>query len=121
MQHQSCSEKVLLQRIRNRAIDCLEIAADEDAHASFGPNAVINWWDDFRDAALRPCPISSLSKAEVAALLDFDAAWNAVANGTSNPMPSLPDLTQDPQWQTFVAAARHALSIFSILGRLPED
>ncbi|MFY2763694.1 hypothetical protein [Arenimonas sp. MALMAid1274] len=112
---------VMSQRIRNRVIDCLEIAADESKQDAFGPDGVVNLWEDWRGAALGPPPISSLTPDELAAVYAFDAMWVALAEGTSNPMPALAELRQIPLWQSFVAAARCALAELSQVGRLPED
>jgi hypothetical protein len=121
MEHSSPLEAVMSQRIRNRVIDCLEIVADESSQAAFGPDGLINWWEDWREAALGPPPLPSLAPNEHAVVAAFDMTWLALAEGTPNPMPPLAELREDPLWQAFVGAAQRALAVLSKVGRLPED
>ena len=121
MKLDSIPEEDMSRRVRNRVIDCMELVADEDARVRFGPDSLVNWWDDWREAALGPPPVPSLSSEELAATLVFDRAWQDLADGTSNPMPPAAELAHHPLWGAFVAAAQNALAVFSVTGRLPED
>lgn len=120
MKRDSIPEDDMSRRIRNRVIDCMELVVGEAARPSFGPGALVNWWEDWREAALGPPPVSSLSSEELAAMLVFDRAWQDLADGTSNPMPPAAELVHDPLWKAFVAAAQSALVVFSATGRLQE-
>ncbi|TXI47410.1 MAG: hypothetical protein E6Q50_14075 [Lysobacter sp.] len=121
MQAQPPSADVMSRRFRNRVIDCLEIAADPECHVMFGPASIVNWWGDWREAALGPPPAASLSKDELAAVVAFDAAWETLVADTPDPMPDLSALSEEPSWRCFVTCARTALDLLSRTGRLREE
>lgn len=115
------SRPLVLQRIRNRIMEYLDLASDPVAHARFGPDAVVNYWEDWQAAdwaASYPDPVFTAAERE--AMAAFDAAWR-VAAATPDPMPPLEQLTGLAAWQQLVAAAGKALSVFNRRGRLDEE
>lgn len=120
MKRDSIREDDMSRRIRNRVIDCMELVVVEATHPRLGPDSLVNWWEDWREAALGPPSASGLSSEELAATRVFDQAWQDLADGTGNPMPPAAELVHDPLWKAFVAAAQRALVVFSATGRLPE-
>jgi len=116
------SKQLVLQRVRNRIIEYFELAADPQAQAQFGPNTIINYWQDWQDllyASRLPEPVFSAS--EHSAMQAFDLAWHTAADTTSNPMPSIVELRGNPIWQLLTSSAASALAVFAVRGRLPED
>jgi hypothetical protein len=103
-------------------MEYFDLAADPAAHAQFGPDYVINFWQDWQSQSLSEAyPDPVFTAQERAAMADFELAWQAAAESTSNPMPDLATLSTMPVWQHFVASAQAALAIFQIRGRLPEE
>ncbi|UJB17328.1 MULTISPECIES: hypothetical protein [Lysobacter] len=124
------TEHLLDQRIRNRIIEYLALAAsfgEQSAYQAVAPrvhipNEVINQWEDWvrpdwRDELIAP----TFSSAEIEAIGRFYVVWEAVAAATPDPLPALPALLETPQWQRLASAAAEALVVFNHRGRLPED
>lgn len=54
-------------------------------------------------------------------MLSLHETWNAVADGTPNPLPSLEDLVGDPDSERLRQAAEVALKAFAKRGKPPDD
>lgn len=125
------SDQMVAQRIRNRIIDYLELAASfaEQRHhlntaPSFVhiPNEVINQWEDWVMTAWRHLYTApTYSEEELQALWRFNDIWNGVADDTPNPLPSLEDLILTEPWQRLAIGAAEALQVFHVRGRFSED
>ena len=114
----SCaSDEILSGRIRNRAIDCLELVHSRALDA----NGMINWWDDWREAVLGPPPTQSLSAEELEALVSFDQAWQELVRTTPNPAPPINELGNFEPWRAFKTAATQALDVFTKTGRSIDE
>ena len=122
-------EQLVLQRVRNRIMEYLELASSFErqrsyqAHAPvFVPSEVINQWEDWVDgpsmAAFVP-PV--FMPDEVAAMSSFHVVWETVANDTPVPLPDLERLVSLPSWMRLRDAAQAALQVFERRGRMPED
>lgn len=90
------SPVVIAQRIRNRIIEYLELAASIEAQRAYPahqlchvPNEVIDQWEDraHADFSYHMPPVFSL--AEQAAALDYQAVWLSTCDATPDPMPDL--------------------------------
>ncbi|MEZ4222601.1 MAG: hypothetical protein R3B13_16795 [Polyangiaceae bacterium] len=121
------TETVVLQRIRNRIVEYLELASCFDDQREYQarspvhvPNEVINQWEDWvRDPNDFAPPV--FSAAECDAIKRYHAIWEDVANTTPVPLPSLEDCMHMPQWQRLREAALDALTVFRVRGRLSEN
>jgi hypothetical protein len=121
---------LLLQRIRNRVIDYLELAASFEEQLDYQknvpiahvPDEIINEWDDCASLSFQPDFIEPVfSASEQQAVRQFHAVWDAVANETPDPLPALESLQLTPEWIRLRDSAKVALSIFQIRGRLSDD
>ena len=119
---ESPSKQLILQRVRNRIIEYFEFASDAEAQAKFGPDSVINYWEDWQNSSLDtayPNPVFTVSERD--AMSAFDSSWRLTADSTSNPMPPISVLRDTRVWQRLTTSAIIALSVFLLRGRFPED
>ena len=123
------TRQVVLQRIRNRIIEHLELAGSFEDQREYQsrapvhvPNEVINQWEDWvrepRDPALVE-PVFSAGERD--AVARFHQIWDEVAKNTPDPLPDLESLFVTTEWQRLRDAALDALRVFLIRGRLSED
>lgn len=125
------SDRVVEQRIRNRIIEYLDLAASYEAQATYQRAVpfvtvayeVINQWDDCvtadpRDVARHP---GVFSLDEVGAMCDFQAVLTVVTDAVPNDHPSLGDVQALPEWDRLRRAASTALAVFAVRGKMPED
>jgi len=131
MSDQELSQQLLHQRIRNRIIEYLELAASADEQREYErrapmahvPNEMINQWEDWvngDDLDWYGPPI--FSDDERHALRSFNSVWLAVADETPDPMPSSIELLLGtPVWARLMAEAQAALMVFEKRGRFDEE
>jgi hypothetical protein len=83
---------------------------------------VIEQWADNFPREPRPDAdlLSVYSTAEVAAIREVNAAWEAAAALPDN-FPSLELAQALPEWATLRRVAEAALGVFMRRGRMPED
>jgi hypothetical protein len=123
------SEKLVLQRIRNRIIEYLEVASSFEAQRLYQtkvavsvPNEMVNQWEDWvpdpSDDAFRS-PVFSQEERE--ALLSFHQTWVEVAESLPNPLPPLEETIRLPQWHRFRVSAEATLGVLARRGRLAEE
>jgi hypothetical protein len=123
------SERIVQQRLRNRIIESLELAASiEDQHEYQRrvpfvdvPTQIINRWEDFvgRDWRRHYPAGDVFTLPEIDAIAEFDAVWNDVAERAPDlPLEALA-LTAD--WKRLMETADRCLQVFLHRGRLPED
>lgn len=120
MSNHQPSERVVLQRIRNRIIEYLE-SVDLIAE-QFGPFETINQWEDWVDVdriAQFVDPVFTYD--ERAAIAAFDASWGEVADTLPDVEPDLESLAESSAWRLLRGAAAKALAVLRIRGKLPED
>jgi hypothetical protein len=122
--------QLVLQRIRNRIIETLETFASFDEQRTYAqrvpicyvPYELINRWEDFVDSA-QPShfaePVFSLE--ERGAIEQFHCQWRAAADLLPNDHPPLEDVLNARYWMRLRDAARQALAVFLVRGRLSEE
>ncbi len=123
------ASRMLLQRLRNRIIDVLELAACAETQRDYQrsvpqvhvPDQVLNWWDDFVGDDWRQHYSSGAVFTPVE--IDAIARFHAIHVEVSGQIQDLPLETLIPtaQWQRLLAAGSEALQVFLDRGRLPED
>jgi hypothetical protein len=125
------SRQLLQQRIRNRMIEYLELAASAEEQREYErrtpiaviPNEVINQWEDIVNADdwdWYSEPVFSAEESE--AIRSFHAVWLAVIDETPEPMPYTIDaLIGTSAWNRLMVAARDTLRVLSLRGRFDEE
>jgi len=125
------SPRLVEQRIRNRIIEYLELAASFEAQReydantiAFVPAEVIDQWADWNpvDQSRWPGRLTDpYSAEEIEAMQTFHAEWSWVIGHTPRPLPELSELQEVAAWSRLRGAAKVALKAFQTRGRLPED
>ncbi len=125
------SERVVEQRIRNRVIECLDLAASFEVQRQYEmdvpiehvPYEVINMWEDYfpQHPPGGAEILAVYSPEEVEAIRNFDAAWEVAADALSDDYPSLAAVQVLAEWGQLRDAAAAAGAVFARRGRLPED
>lgn len=125
------SRRVVDQRIRNRIIEYLELAASYEAQLAYEkavpflhvPYEVINQWDDWVPSPPQEMvnDLSVFSSVELRAIEDFHAVWEAAVAAVGDDYPRLSDVQALPEWYRLREQAEVALRIFERRGKLPED
>ena len=124
------AELIVIQRIRNRIIDYLELASSFDEQSAYQaavphinvPNEVINQWEDWVSpdwSNYITAPV--FSPDEIIAIGQFYDVWEAVAAATPNTLPPLQTLFDTGEWQRLASAAAASLTVLHVRGRLSED
>jgi hypothetical protein len=121
---------VLKLRIRNNIMDYLKLASSPAEQRDYEcrvpiaqvPNEMICQWEDcVPDQDFKWYSPPEFSADERAAIERFTGIWETVADETPNPMPSsIESLIGTPVWQRLMDAAREALSVFLVRGRINE-
>jgi hypothetical protein len=123
------SPALVRQRVRNRLIEYLELAASFDQQHTYQatapihvPDEIVNQWEDWYRPDLPSDYAPPLfSHEEALALQKFHAVWNEVALRTPDPLPPLDSLQQTDFWNHLRCAAESALKVFNGRGRFDED
>jgi hypothetical protein len=119
----------VLQRIRNRVIEYLELASSLELQLRYQTSApvvvaheVINQWEDIVSV-----PVEDLfeppvfSPEELDAARSFHEVWRSVADGTPSELPAGEVVSQWPEWQRLRHAAETAHGVFARRGLWPES
>jgi hypothetical protein len=122
--------QLVLQRIRNRIIETLETLASFDEQRAYAkrvpicyvPYELINSWEDSVDSP-RPAHLAEpvFSTGERDAIEQFYPQWRDAADLLPKDYPPLEDVLAAPYWLRLRDAARRALAVLLVRGRLPED
>jgi hypothetical protein len=125
------SPRILEQRVRNRVIEALELAASFEAQAAYEravpfvntPYEVINGFADWvsTDPRLDPSTLAVYTAEEVKSLLAFSDAWDTAARALPDDYPSVSVAQSLPEWSRLRATALMALAVFGDRGKMPED
>jgi hypothetical protein len=122
--------QVIQQRIRNRIIEYLTLAASFDQQRTYQaavpaisvPNEVVNQWEEWASEESRHrfgSPVFSAD--ELAATAAFAMTWTKVVKATPRFLPSLAETQALPEWEQLRDAAQAARDVFKRRGRLSED
>jgi hypothetical protein len=122
---------VIDQRVRNRIIEFLEVAASLEEQGRWErdfpiersiPYEVINRWEDNFPTDPRRVELPNVySREEVAVLREFQGVWELAADALPETFPSVAEVESMPEWQRLMRAAEKASAVFAKRGRLPED
>lgn len=124
------SRQVLLQRVRNRIIEYLEVASSIDAQRSYQeqaptvnvPNEVIHQWEDWVSEDWEAELIEPVFSAEErAAIARLYQVWVEVTSRAPDPLPSLELVIKLPEWAELRDAAGVLLNVFGKRGKFSED
>lgn len=118
------SPEVVARRVRNRIIECLELASSfASQRGSQLPAAEIMeiWADWVREPVEEWYRPPTYTEDEQAAIIQFQAIWEDVADNTPDPLPELDVVQRLPEWERLRSAAEEALGVFRTRGKLPED
>lgn len=124
------SRNVLLQRVRNRIIQYLDLAASFEEQKKYQlsvpevsvPNEVINQWEDWVSPEWKNQLIEPVfSKAEREGIEVFSQVLKTVAADISDRLPALDVLIGMPPWHALRDGAHRLLEIFSVRGKLSEE
>lgn len=120
---------IVLQRLRNRIIEVLELAAsqagppehDKSASPIDIPSLVLNFWGDFVGDDWRRHYTAGdvFTPDEIDAIAAFQSAWDEVPDQAL--ALSRDTLTHMPAWFRLIESAVTSLAVFHERGRLPED
>jgi hypothetical protein len=124
------TRQVLLQRVRNRIIEYLEVAASFEVQRKYQdhapnvsvPNEVINQWEDWVSPTWEAELVEPVfTSDEGGGIKEFYAAWNKAIQQTPNPLPALEVLSQIPAWEALRNAAEKLGETFNRRGKLSEE
>ena len=125
------SKRVVEQRIRNRVIEHLELAASFEEQQGYErnvpiahvPSEVINLWgDNFPRGLDRDLPrFGVFSADEVAALRMVERAIDVAARAMPDGFPTLAEVQPLPAWAGLRDTADAALAVFGRRGRFSEN
>lgn len=129
--HGDASDRLIEQRVRNRIIEYLELAAsfeaqrryERDASIAHVPYEVINQWGDqvWTRPGENPYNIDIYDAAEVETLNQYQEVLEAVTATVPDDFPTLSDVQAMPEWALLSDAAEHALNLLMRRGKFPED
>jgi hypothetical protein len=125
------SRIVVLQRIRNRIIESLELASSFEAQRQYQvsvpyisvPTEVIEQWFDCvnNEEPLKSCPEPVFSSEERQAVSRFHSKIKEVCRNTPQFLPPLEELLTYPCWAELRVLAEESLTVFGRRGRLSEE
>jgi hypothetical protein len=124
------SKQIILQRIRNRIIESLELISsfeDQREYQSrvpwvYIPYEIIHGWADNVNTARPPHftpPV--FTEAECQAVEQFHLLWEKVKDTIPDNFPPFEQVLAEPYWAEFRDGAIEALRVFSARGKLSED
>ncbi len=124
------SRRVLLQRVRNRIIEYLDVAssfAEQRAYQAqvpqlHVPNEVISQWEDWVSEAWEMELVEPVfSYEERLAIAQFYSIWKTVTEHTPDPLPDLEVMLTLPVWEQLRDGADALLIAFGKRGKLSEE
>lgn len=125
------SERIVQQRIRNRVIEYLELAASFEEQRRYERNVpiahvpyeVINQWEDnFPQGP--PAEFQrgdAFTPEEVRAITEFHQVWEAVAKALPDDFPTLDAVQAMVAWETLREVAASTYAVLMQRGKMPED
>lgn len=129
--HGEVGDRLIEQRVRNRIVEYLELAAsfedqrryEQDVPIAYVPYEVINQWGDqvWRHPSENPYNGDIYDAAEVEALVRYQEILDQVSRAIPDDWPALIDVQATPEWQFLRDTAEHALGVLMKRGKFPED
>ena len=128
MSEAEISQQLILQRMRNRQIETLELAASfeeqrqhqDEAQISV-PSEVINQWGDWYWPQNTYGESPVFSQEEIEALRAYDTVLNSICDRLPEWLPEIDVVQTWPEWHELREAASKALVAFEARGRFSED
>jgi hypothetical protein len=125
------SDRIILQRLRNRVIEELETAASYEEQRRYQKavpsvnvpaEMICGWfndhvWEGWQKAYTPPV----FTPEEIDAIAGFDKVFRAVKAKLPSHTPSLSELVGAESWDRLRLAAQEALTVFQQRGKLSED
>ncbi|OWQ47889.1 hypothetical protein CDL60_04655 [Roseateles noduli] len=111
------------RRIRNYVLDWLDmVVVIESVPPPFDLNEVLNQWDDYNPKECRalPYPAPAYTEEEADALKRVIDAVDRVVAATPQTIVDTAATLAMPEWTELDAAARRALAVMSVRGKLPD-
>jgi hypothetical protein len=127
---EASNSQLLLQRLRNLQIDCLELAASYEAQRAYqvaAPlsnvgNELVNQWDDVAQTTFEdPHAAQVYTTEEIRQLHHFQSTLEIVVDETPSNLPAIEELQQAAIWKELRDAASAALNEMMIRGRFSEN
>ena len=125
------SERLVEQRVRNRIIEYLELAASFEEQREYERNVpiahvpceVIHQWGDqvWIGPRQNPYNLDVYDRAEVEALARYQAVLETVTAAVPDNYPELSDVQAMPEWERLRVSAEETLGILMRRGKSPED
>jgi hypothetical protein len=120
------SQLLILQRVRNRVIEQLELLASYDLQwrlesVEYAPYEAINGWEDRVGTPPDHFVEPVFSSDEVGAIERVHEAWDRAATELPDNYPPLEIVQAQPYWQNLRDVSAEALDVFSRRGKLSED
>ena len=121
---------VLMQRVRNRIIEVLELtssfeeqlAYEKAVQIAYVPDEVIEQWGDWVNAhTLKDFTHPVFSVDEATAINLFNDMSNEIIKDIPKPTPDLATLQRSEPWLHLRQAAMACLDVMNRRGRFPED
>ncbi|MDR2239012.1 MAG: hypothetical protein LBE33_01035 [Zoogloeaceae bacterium] len=118
------TSNLIYQRIRNRVIEELEsIVQAENMCPSYGVNELVNSWEDWVPIPMPKnyfsLPVFTAQENEL--LYQVGTAFNEFCKVTPKVIEDDAAAILLPQWLSVVSAARSALSVMRIRGKMSEE
>jgi hypothetical protein len=127
MERPKPSQQLVLQRVRNRMIETLELMASFEEQRSlntleYAPYEVLARWGDSAQA-LRTVDLAPpvFASDEVSAIQSVSAAVDHAADELPDDFPALVEVQGQAYWQSLRDFAAGALAVFRVRGELSED
>ena len=115
-------ELIVLQRVRNRVFEYIELVALAEADVPMLKTSdIVNIWEDYVSMPDPDFEVPPYSESEVTALKAFADAWEAFCFATPDWPETYSSLFAHRAWPAFRDAAARALAVFRVRGMLPED
>lgn len=129
--HGNASERLIEQRVRNRIIEYLELAAsfedqqqyEREVPIAYVPYEVINQWGDqvWKHPRENPHNGDIYDEAEVEALCRYQEVLEATSRAVPDDYPALSKVQAMPDWSSLRENAEQALGVLMRRGKFSED
>jgi hypothetical protein len=129
--HGDASERLIEQRVRNRIIEYLKLAAsfeeqqqyERHVPIAYVPYEVINQWGDqvWKHPRENPHNNDVYDEAEVDALSRYQEVLDATSRAVPDDYPVLSEVQAMPEWASLRESAEQTLEVLMRRGKFSED